>query len=183
VRIARQDVQIGSWYVLLELADWLADHLPIVWKTVTGQAVDRAPTTEETDVITTLQSYALAVGLPTALLAGVPIAVRPLVSGRRPPGRHRRRRARQAGEGHGAVRPYSGHGGLARLPIPVGGPDGFPTPPFPPADDAYDTAAAEAPVGALVRKIDRALPEEPAARCPSRAWPCSPSSLRGTPGS
>ncbi len=48
----REQIQLGSWYVLLEFADFLQKYLPEVWTSLkTGSA---APTTEQNAVLTAL---------------------------------------------------------------------------------------------------------------------------------
>jgi hypothetical protein len=167
LQIARQDVQIGSWYVLLELADWLAAHLPVVWKAIGGQTPERAPTTAESAVIGALQSYTLAAGLPSALLSGVP----------GPPVVPADLAAALAAVTATGVReklekvtvPYDRTAAASDWPgflFPLADPTAFATPPFPPAPNAYDSAAMEAAVTGLVRTVDAALPEEPASPMP-----------------
>ena len=185
LRIARQDLQIGSWYALLDLADWLSDHLPIVWKSLTGQTPDRAPTTGETAVINALQSYTLPAGLPTALLVGVPARPGdPRHACRRPGRRDRGRRTREAGDGrrprYDRTQAAPGWPGFL---FPLSDPTVFPTPlPRP-----RRTPTTRRPPRRSPRRwcapSTRRCPRSRRRRCRSRAWPSSPSSPLGTPGS
>lgn len=62
---ARPDLQLLSWYILLDFAKYLDDYIPKVWKALTGEHVTL--TTGEAALLTALQTSAIKAGLGAAL--------------------------------------------------------------------------------------------------------------------
>ena len=68
VKALREQIQVGSWYVLLDFAKWLQSHLPKVIKKIAGESVTL--TAAETTVVNALNSAAYTSSLQSALRAG-----------------------------------------------------------------------------------------------------------------
>lgn len=74
----REQIQSISWYVLLDFAKFLEEHLPNVWSRMNGQAISGGPTAAgETALVQELERRSLHIVLVAALRAGTTY---PLVS-------------------------------------------------------------------------------------------------------
>lgn len=66
---AREQIQTGSWYVLLDFAKYLQDHLPGVWTRLeTGEAPSGGLSTEESNLVTALVGTTASDAFKTRLL-------------------------------------------------------------------------------------------------------------------
>ena len=68
VKILREQIQVGSWYILLDFAKLLQSHLPKVIKKIAGESVTLSAA--ETTVVNALNSAAITSSLQSALRAG-----------------------------------------------------------------------------------------------------------------
>lgn len=68
VKILREQIQVGSWYILLDFAKLLQEQLPDVIKKIAGQSVSL--NSAENAVVNALDSAALTAALQTALRTG-----------------------------------------------------------------------------------------------------------------
>ena len=65
---AREQIQTLSWYLLLDFAAYLRQHLPAVWATVEGRAPGRALTGAEQALVDRLKALTISSALRTELL-------------------------------------------------------------------------------------------------------------------
>jgi hypothetical protein len=67
IKGAREQIQTGSWYILLDFTKYLAEHLPDVWQVILGQKPESFLNAQEKDaerkVYQALKTTALAAGL------------------------------------------------------------------------------------------------------------------------
>lgn len=67
----REQIQSISWYVLLDFAKFLEEHVPAVWNRLNGQAIPGGPTAAgETVLVQELERRSLQNNLADALVAG-----------------------------------------------------------------------------------------------------------------
>lgn len=62
MKITREQIQTGSWYVLLDLAKYLKTHLNCVWRKIRGDTPDRALSSVENKLAAALQSVTIPSG-------------------------------------------------------------------------------------------------------------------------
>ena len=74
LRTARDELQTGSWYVLLDLARFLEQHLPAVWQTLQGERQLSSLNDGEQQLVNTLNNTVLSGELGWELVAGKPTA-------------------------------------------------------------------------------------------------------------
>ena len=74
---SRENIQVGSWYVLLDFVDFLQRHLPNVWGVLTGQPGAALETAAEQDLLTALQQTTLSNTLRNAIRDDIPAGRRP----------------------------------------------------------------------------------------------------------
>ncbi|MDZ7754060.1 MAG: hypothetical protein U5S82_21075 [Gammaproteobacteria bacterium] len=74
LRSARDALQTGAWYVLLDLARFIGQHLPDVWQALEGEREFSSLNGGEQALVTTLNNTALAGELGWELVAGKPTA-------------------------------------------------------------------------------------------------------------
>lgn len=75
----REQIQTGSWYVLLDFAKFLEQHLPNVWKTVTAQA-SPALSPAESALVNALNATAFAAATLTKIKDETPAPGEELIS-------------------------------------------------------------------------------------------------------
>src|SRR5262245_37293542 len=167
VNTTRQDLQITSWYVLLDFARYLSEQLPVVWQTVKQEDTDRAPTPAETDLVNVLNTLTLTKLLGTDLsgdlksgVSGSPVVPTSLMEALRT-----------------VSDPASGvEDKLERVTAPYDrttpGTD-WPTFLFPLADPT-SSGMTEDQVDDIGLKIDAALPAEPTGPVPERRLALQP---------
>jgi len=68
VKVLREQIQVGSWYILLDFAKLLQTHLPKVIKKIAGESISLSG--PETAVVNALNAAALTASLQTALRTG-----------------------------------------------------------------------------------------------------------------
>ena len=56
---AREAIQVGSWYTLLDFANYLKKYLPIVWKLITHETPTETPSPEELTLAGTLNGVTM----------------------------------------------------------------------------------------------------------------------------
>ncbi len=168
VERTRQDLQIISWYVLLDLAHFLSEQLPVVWQTVNQEPADRALTGAETSLVNALATITLPgtlagdlatdVSGPPVVPLSLPAALRAVVD----PASGVEQRLEQV------TAPYKRKAPGTDWPAFL----------FPLADPLA-TVATEAQVDDLVLKVDAALPAEPAGPMPERRLALQPAFFPG----
>lgn len=70
LRTARDEMQTGSWYVLLDFARFLKTHCPTLWQVLTGDQQDEILDDGERRLLTVLRSTTLSWQLAFRLLSG-----------------------------------------------------------------------------------------------------------------
>jgi len=72
LRTARDEIQTGSWYVLLDFAKFLKTHLPDVWQALKGEKAFSTLNNGEQDLLTALRNSVLSSQLAWETIAGKP---------------------------------------------------------------------------------------------------------------
>jgi hypothetical protein len=72
MKATRELIQTGSWYVLLDFAKFLEEHINDVWQKSQGQTPQQPLTTAQENLIDALTNTTLAVDLKNALLLDAP---------------------------------------------------------------------------------------------------------------
>ncbi len=67
-RTARDEIQTGSWYVLLDFARFLEAHLPAIWRVLTGEAVVETLADDEQALVALLNATRLPIDLAGAIV-------------------------------------------------------------------------------------------------------------------
>jgi hypothetical protein len=68
VLTSRDEIQTASWYVLLDFAKFLRDHLPAVWQVLAGEKTDASLTIQEQALVSVLRATVLPWPLAAAIL-------------------------------------------------------------------------------------------------------------------
>ncbi len=74
LRSSRDELQTGSWYVLLDFALFLKKHLPGVWQTLQGEKDLSSLNQAEQDLVGVISNTVLSGKLAWELIAGKPVA-------------------------------------------------------------------------------------------------------------
>jgi len=74
---SRDEIQTSSWYVLLDFAKFLRDHLPAVWQVLTAKKADASLTVQEQALVAVLRATVLPWPLATAVLTFPGLTPRP----------------------------------------------------------------------------------------------------------
>lgn len=72
LRTSRDEIQTGSWYVLLDFAKFLHRHLADVWQVLTGEKAFDTLNDGEQDLVTVLRNTVLSSQLAWEMIAGKP---------------------------------------------------------------------------------------------------------------
>jgi hypothetical protein len=154
IRTARNNIQTGSWYALLDLANYLDVHINPVWQAITGKAVSLDQATQQ-PLYDKLSNTALTAGQANALLTtdsgatSVPKSLAEALV--------KARAAEQDLEG--VTIPFAA--GPRAAPSPPANPPQWPTFLFPLADPIESiSTGTRAWVNDLETLIDKALPAQ-----------------------
>jgi hypothetical protein len=187
---AREQIQTGSWYVLLDFAKYLHEYMPLVWSALpTGQPPQGSLSTKEIELVTALRNTTMSAALEDDLLADLsaPPEVKPSLAQALIDTFPAQEQGLEA-----VTTPYVREAPDAAWPpflFPLADPEEYrptppdrkpaPKPPLPPDNPATNPTRA---VNELARLVDAALrPPNPGTKLPPRALAAQPVAGTGKP--